>query len=223
MTTTVVCVSDTREQLKRSLDDVDEGTLQRMKKALTAKRAPRNTAAVKAEPVLDWRPRRYAETMLAIQLLEQRCGLRQTPFHVEGQIFTHKFTVAELVEAMLLSFDVGHTPKPVKLCTVKKESRHIYLGLCVSSLMSRVVEECNARLKSNPDASISVEKAPLDHRPGWAPHTAKGAGVISNQNGLLLFNAALGSVKTRLLANREANSPPSDEDDELALETGVGV
>ena len=169
--------SDTREVLKRMLENADDAELERIHKRV--KTYPRNSCAVQSARAAKWRPKNADETRSTIDLLLCDVGLRVADRSlVFGPIEANmKIVGAEVVDRL----------RAVKR-TEHSHATTVGLSLHVAAIIARAVEEGNRMLAyEKPEGPVVLEKNQRADAPAWGRASARGSGC--SLNGRTCFNA----------------------------------
>ena len=169
--------SDTREVLKRMLENADDAELERIHKRV--KTYPRNSCAVQSARAAKWRPKNADETRSTIDLLLCDVGLRVADRSlVFGPIEANmKIVGAEVVDRLRAVKSTEHS-----------HATTVGLSLHVAAIIARAVEEANRMLAyEKPEGPVVLEKNQRGDAPAWGRASARGSGC--SLNGRTCFNA----------------------------------
>ena len=123
---------------------------------------------------------------VALKLMSQGLRVRSAPFPVSAPSWQHKFFASDVAEML-------RSQRP---CSVGERAATAVSALLVSSLSARVVETAMAIKASDPlvhaDAKIDMQSSKQDS--GWDKTKTRGSGIVFNDAGKLLFEAAVERV-----------------------------
>ena len=180
--------SDTREVLKRMLENADDAELERIHKRV--KTYPRNSCAVQSARAAKWRPKNADETRSTIDLLLCDVGLRVADRSlVFGPIEANmKIVGAEVVDRLRAVKSTEHS-----------HATTVGLSLHVAAIIARAVEEGNRMLAyEKPEGPVVLEKNQRADAPAWGRASARGSGCSFNGAGKVVFTKALQNLRRRV-------------------------
>ena len=180
--------SDTREALKRMLENADDVELERIHKRM--KTHPRNSCAVQSAPAAKWRPKNVDEARSTIDLLLCDVGLR---------VADSSLALGSLEANMKI---VGGEVVDRLRATKSREHSHattVGLSLHVAAIIARAVEEANQMLAyEKPESPVVLEKNQRGDAPPWGRASARGSGCSFNGAGKVAFTKALQNLRRRV-------------------------
>ena len=116
--------------------------------------------------------------------------MRSAPFTVSAPLWQHKFFASDVAQAL----------RQQNQCQAGGRAATAVYALLVSSLAARVVEEAAAIKENAPeyhtDAQIHMQSSKQDS--GWDKTKTRGSGVVFNDAGKRLFEAAVEQVSSRI-------------------------
>jgi hypothetical protein len=150
---------------------------------LSKKRAGHaNPCRPQARPLDAWRPKRAAESRAALVIIQEGVGVRSAPFAVGDGVWQHKFFNAEVAIRLRQKEDDRAATSTA--------------SLVVGTIAARVVDVARKlRAEDASFAAAEIDMQTFGKDAGWDKTRTRGSGIVFNDDGRRLFDAAVASVR----------------------------